>query len=317
MRAFRSTVVCVTVTASLALLSVAANATSADRVGSAAQVTAAIKSSIALTKTPPAVESTLKEYASASSYHLTGPSTFGPCDPYNSEALALAPKPCFAGNLHGTKTIVILGDSNVGNWVPALSLGLAPTPYRLAVFGFSSCGLANLPYTPSWSTLYERCRQWHANLPAAVRALHPVAVLASSGAVGSSISTKTWVNGVKNVFVQTTLGSPSTKRILMGTTPFFVESAVTCLTVHSDPQDCALQYTPGSGYYGSILSRDKKIAKASNATLINGTKYFCYSDTCSPVIGDLLVYSDIDHVTIAYSSFISEVVTSAVLAALK
>ena len=68
-----------------------------------------------------------------SSFDLTGPSTYGSCDPYNSEALALAPKACFFGNLHGSKTIVLVGDSNVGNWVPALSIGLAKTAYRLAV----------------------------------------------------------------------------------------------------------------------------------------------------------------------------------------
>jgi hypothetical protein len=144
-----------------------------------------------------------------------------------------------------------------------------------------------------------------------------VAVLASSGAVASSIPNTTWIKGVKNVFVESTLGSPSTKRILLGTSPFFAESAVSCLTVHTDPLDCSLQYTTGSGYYGSILTRDKKIATASNAVLINTSKFFCYSNTCSPVIGDLLVYSDVDHVTIAYSSFISKAVTGAVLSALK
>jgi hypothetical protein len=51
--------------------------------------------------------------------------------------------------------------------------------------------------------------------------------------------------------------------------------------------------------------------------LVNTSKYFCSSNTCSPVIGNLLVYSDIDHVTIAYSSFISKVITSSVLSALK
>jgi hypothetical protein len=280
-------------------------------------VTSAVKSSISIKTVSPAVAATLKEFSSSSSFDLTGPSTFGNCDPYNSEALALKPKPCLAGNLQGTKTIVLVGDSNVGNWVPALSLGLASTPYRLAVFGFSSCGLANLPYTPAWGSLYERCRQWHANVPAAIRALHPVAVLASSGDVGTQYSNTIWANGVKSLFVEATLGSPTTKRVVMGTSPFFGESAVTCLTVHPDPQDCSLKYTSGSGYYGAVLSRDKVVASTAGAKLVDTNKYFCHSNTCSPVIGNILVYSDIDHVTIAYSSFISKGITGAVLAALK
>jgi len=317
MRTTRAHVACLIMTLTVLIYVGAAAASPSVRVATSAQVTAAVKSSTSLKTTPASVRATLKEYSSPSSFDLTGPSTYGACDPYNSEALALKPKPCYFGNLHGAKTIVLVGDSNVGNWVPALNIGLAATPYRLAVFGYSSCGLSNLPYTSTWGSQYERCRQWHANVPAAIRALHPVAVLASSSAVGTNYPTATWVSGVKNVFVEATLGSPTTKRILMGTSPFYGESVVTCLTVHTDPQDCSLKYTPGSGYYGSTLSRDKKISSASRATLVDTSKYFCHLDTCAPIIGDLLVYSDIDHVTIAYSSFISKVITSAVLSALK
>jgi hypothetical protein len=318
MRSAKKYFACLAITIPILISGSAAYASFTDRVGTTTQVTAAVKSSTTTKTVSAAVAATLKQFSNSStSYDLTGPSTYGSCDPFNSEALALSPKPCFFGNLKGSKTIVLVGDSNVGNWVPALSIGLATTPYRLAVFGFSSCGLANLPYTPSWGSLYERCNQWHKHIPAAIRALHPVAVIAASGDVGSNYSNSVWANGVKNVFAEATLGSPSTKRILMSTSPFFGESAVTCLTVHPDPQDCSLTYTPGSGYFGSVLTRDKLIASVSNATLINANKFLCHKDTCSPVIGNILVYSDIDHITIAYSSFISKGITSAVLAALK
>ena len=307
---------CLAITISVLISGSAAYGAFTDPVGTTAQVTAAVKSSITTKTVSAAVAATLKQFTNtSSSYDLTGPSTYGACDPFNSEALALSPKPCFFGNLRGSKTIVLIGDSNVGNWVPALSIGLAATPYRLAVFGFSSCGLANLAYTSSWGSLYERCRQWHTNVPAAIRALHPVAVLAASGDVGTQYSDTEWAKGIKNVYAS--LRSSSTKRILMGTSPFFGESAVTCLTVHPDPQNCSLAYTPGSGYYGASLTRDKLIASLSNATLIDTNKFLCYKDKCSPVIGNILVYSDIDHITIAYSSFISKGITSAVLAALK
>ena len=317
MRSANKYLACLAITISILISGSAAYASFTDPVGTTTQVTAAVKSSITTKTVSAAVAATLKQFSNSSSYDLTGPSTYGACDPFNSEALALLPKPCFFGNLKGSKTIVLVGDSNVGNWVPALSIGLAATRYRLAVFGFSSCGLANLPYTSSWGSLYERCRQWHANVPAAIRALHPVAVLAASGDVGTQYSDTVWANGVKKVFAEATLESSSTKRILIGTSPFFGESAVTCLTVHPDPQDCSLTYAPGSGYYGAALTRDKLIASLSKATLINTNKFLCYKDACSPVIGNILVYSDIDHITIAYSSFISKGITSAVLAALK
>ena len=225
MRSANKYLACLAITISILISGSAAYASFTDPVGTTTQVTAAVKSSITTKRVSAAVAATLKQFSNSSSYDLTGPSTYGACDPYDSEALALSPKPCFFGNLHGSKTIALVGDSNVGNWVPALSIGLAATQYRLA--------------------------------------------------------------------------------------------AVTCLTVHPDPQDCSLTYAPGSGYYGAALTRDKLIASLSKATLINTNKFLCYKDACSPVIGNILVYSDIDHITIAYSSFISKGITSAVLAALK
>jgi len=146
----------------------AASASPSDHVATSSQLADAVKSSISISTTSASVKDTLQLFAHASSFQLTGPSTFGSCDPYNSAALALSPKPCSFGDLHGTETIVLVGDSNVGNWIPALNLGLANTPYRLAVFGFSGCGLPNLTYTANWGSLYRRCRQWHANVPAAI-----------------------------------------------------------------------------------------------------------------------------------------------------
>ena len=143
-----------------------------------------------------------------------------------------------------------------------------------------------------------------------------MAVVAAAGDAGSVYPTTTWANGVKSLFVDSTRGSPLTKRVLMGISPFFYESAVTCLTAHPDPQDCSLTYTPG-GPYGAALSRDRVIATTSDAALIPTKQFFCFGNVCSPVIANTLVYSDTDHVTIAYSSFISRGVTAAILAALK
>jgi hypothetical protein len=70
-------------------------------------------------------------------------------------------------------------------------------------------------------------------------------------------------------------------------------------------------------YARQRLRRDRAIARSSDATLVTTNQFFCFSDICSPVIANTLVYSDTDHVTIAYSSFISKVITSEVPAALK
>jgi hypothetical protein len=63
-------------------------------------------------------------------------------------------------------------------------------------------------------------------------------------------------------------------------------------------------------YYGNLLERDVSIAKASGATLLPVTPWFCYRLACSPVVGNYIVYIDRDHLSIQYSQYLSGVMYS-------
>jgi len=250
----------------------------------------------------------------------SGVSSFGPCDAYGNPARALHPAPCLLGDAQASRTIVLVGDSNVGNWVPGLDLGLKQAGYRLAVFGFAGCPTPDLTY-PSYAQLtpelLSECNEWHAATPPAIAALHPTAVIAASGTADmTAISSAQWIAGFKKLFDDSTVGAPSTVRILLGTSPFPAPGP-TCLAAHPNPQYCALHDGPGSGtFYSTFLDRDPKIAAASGATLIRTYPWFCKSGTCSPIASNYLVFADKDHVSVAYSTFIAPVITEAVISAI-
>jgi hypothetical protein len=303
-----------------ALAFASASVTATTPPGSARQVAALVKASVSITKTPANLTPSLSQFTSqTASYNLTGVSMFSACDPYLHPDLVTEPKPCVFGDTSGKHTLVIVGDSNVGNWLPALSRGLKTSGYKLDVLAYSGCPAPDLTYTQATAgSIFEQCNEWHQAEPGAVAALHPIAVIVASGAIDlTSVPSATWTAGMERLFTALTYGDPAAKRILMGTSPYFSKPVPECLSSYSNPQECSLKYKLGSGYYGSFLARDPIIATDSRAKLIPTYKWMCTASACSPVIGSYLVYADVDHVTTVYSDFLSDVATDAVLKVLQ
>ena len=106
-----------------------------------------------ITTLPSNLDPPLQGFANSSEAKaLFGMAYFQSCDAYLHTEQAASPSPCFFGDLQSDKTIVLVGDSNVGNWAPALDLGLKEAGYRLAVFAFPGCGTPDLNYA-SFGTL--------------------------------------------------------------------------------------------------------------------------------------------------------------------
>lgn len=251
---------------------------------------------------------------------VAGPAYFWQCDAYGSPIQAASPAPCLFGDLQSTKTIVLVGDSNVGNWAPALDIGLQSAGYRLAVFGFAGCPTPDIhyrSYDQLTSTLLSECNEWHSRVPLAINALHPIAVIAASGEADTSgISNREWIDGFATLFNQSTAGSPTAIRILLGTSPF-PGPTPNCVAATPNPQECALHDTGhSSSDYSTFLARDPSIASASGATLIPTYPWFCHNGICPPIVSRYLVFADQDHATIAYSEYLSPVVTNAVVTAI-
>jgi hypothetical protein len=289
-------------------------ATSTPVPGTAAQVAAAVKSSTSVKSIPADLTPPLQSFEnSAEAFRLSGPAYFTSCDAYGNVKEQSHPKPCLFGDIKSAKTIVLVGDSSVGDWAPGLDIGLKAAGYRLAVFGFAGCPTSDLTYTGNSAAA---CNTWHKAVPSAIRSLHPLAliVVASAGQLGL-IPNKQWIAGIKKLFSEST--AKSTIRILLGTSPVFVEAIPTCLAAHPDPQTCALRYEYGTGYFGKYLGRDPQVASASAATLIPTYQWLCISGSCSPVIGKYLVYADTDHLTIAYGQYLATVATDAVVKVVK
>ena len=59
------------------------------------------------------------------------------------------------------------------------------------------------------------------------------------------------------------------------------------------------------------------MATAVKARLVPTYQWFCADDVCEPVIGHFVAFTDIEHLTIDYSEYLSRVVTASVLRSLR
>lgn len=230
------------------------------------------------------------------------------CDPYDYPEQATKPVPCIFGDKTATRTVVLWGDSNAGNWIPLFDSVFSTLKYKVAVFTFPGCSTPFVPASksgPFVSSKAATCNTFHSKLAAEVRALNPVAIFGVSGA---AFLTKTlpleqqWIAGWKSAFDAMTSGSPSTKRYVIGTSPIMPQDVPKCLALRSKSiQLCGV--TMAKSNYPNIITRDGKVATTAKATLVPVSQWFCQNGICPPVMGSILIYADLDHTT---KTFVAE-----------
>ncbi len=285
-----------------------------------AALASAIASSLTKQALPKGLNPPLAALAGSNVYAEQGTSYLKVnCDPYNYPAEIAKPKPCIYGNVKSKRTIVIFGDSFVGNWLPALDRVGKALGYRVAAFEFAGCVTSFIQPTTgnTVSAANKLCDEWHTTLPAAVEAQKPVAILSANGTSsfgpGGDVA---WIQGMQTAFNEMTATAPSTIRIVISISPSTPQQPVpSCLASYpSSIQKCGLTYVPGKQGYGLFsgsLIRDQNAAVAAHAILLPTVQWFCVNDQCPPVVGKTIVYVDEDHLTTAYSLYLSTVLQQA------
>lgn len=238
------------------------------------------------------------------------------CDPYVVNSQARNPTPCWYGSKTAKRTVVIFGDSFVGNWIPALDLVGKALGFKVAEFSFVGCNTAFVspsgPATGFDENEVKACIAFHANLPRSVNKLDPFAVIAADGAPSwGSASNPSYIAGLDTAFDEMATPANHPIRILLGTGPHLSEAAPSCLVTHpSNIERCNLAYSTSSPL-SAALSRDNASVQGAKVNLIPTYQWICFHDICPVVIGNIDVYADQDHLTIAISKYLSVVLEKA------
>jgi peptidoglycan/LPS O-acetylase OafA/YrhL len=229
---------------------------------------------------------------------------------------------CVYGDPNGKVTVALLGDSHAAQWFPPLQQIAVARHWRLIVETKSGCTPASvLVYNFGLlKRAYTECSTWRAAALARLVEVKPQLVV-TSGSFGNTV--------VQN-------GKKLPKGASIAATTAGMTKTLKQLT-HAGAKVLVLRDTPRPGFdvpdcvssAGQSLAKcaaGRTVAMSGASTgveeaavnLVKDTGYVdldasvCPSDPCAPIIGNVLVYRDTDHMTATYAATLRPILTKAI-----
>lgn len=226
------------------------------------------------------------------------------------DADVVEPPGCFFGDPVGSRTMVLLGDSHAGQWLPAFDAVGKRLGWKVELMAKAGCPAASLDFRRAYQSFTQRligpapqCIPWLENSIARINATAPdMVVLASCNGCeymvdvnGDVLTREVWAAGLEETFRRITV--PDATLVVLGDIPR-IKNAVDCLALRADNvQACSQPVERATAAtYNDV---ERQVAESAGVPFIDVTPWFCAA-TCSPVIGNMVVYTNDYHVTATY-----------------
>jgi peptidoglycan/LPS O-acetylase OafA/YrhL len=212
---------------------------------------------------------------------------------------------------HRKRTIAVVGGSHSSQWLPALKMIAELSGWEVFAFTKSNCPFY-LGETVSEKEVGS-CRQWNQNVLQVVLELHPDAVFMTSTRYNGDADDEFVPDGYINAWHQ--LGDAGIKVIALRDNPDFEFDVSACVELHgADSPLCAL---PRHRMLEVPSPTELIPNPPSTVKFIDLSDYFCDGQTCPPVIGNVLVYRHMNHITATYVRTLAPMLKSALDEALQ
>lgn len=208
--------------------------------------------------------------------------------------------PCIYGDIHGTKSVYLFGDSHAAQWFPTLNSIAASNGLKLVVLTKSSCPAASVRLADQGAFRNAPCELWRENSFKRIAKAHPWAVFVSNFehyAAPQSVSNaqRWWRDGVSSTMSR--LNSMAMHTIYMEDTPWPNRDIPACLLQKSA---CQTARPPMQTW----LTHDLK----GKSDVIDPTNWFC-AKTCPAIQVGIVVYRDSTHMSVDFSMHLIPLLT--------
>lgn len=215
---------------------------------------------------------------------------------------------CVFGDARSDVAVVLFGDSHARMWLPAIIPIATADHLKLIVIGRTGCSLA----IHRISRMFGGCASVIANDIKVIDGIRPAAIIMSDRTSYTGVTHAQWQAGLTETIDDLRLSEA--KVAMIGDIQVFnsgmASDLLECLAVHPTVvQDCAVS-NPNGAAPGQEQAEERATSLAHDL-YINPTPWLCTRQTCSPVIGDNIVYWDAAHVSVKYAAYLSGVMGSA------
>lgn len=204
-------------------------------------------------------------------------------------------KECSFGVIENPEHVVALvGGSHSGHWFPALEVIAEDLNIRIDVYNKNTCRFASDDFD---GELDESCMEWNENLQE-ILLENPPDLLFTTATVDSGDTVPTayidkWkeFEGVTEIFA-------------VRDNPRMDQDPTFCLE-NNTVEECSV---PRSEALSDVVPWENSEGIPENVTFADMSEYFCLSDTCPPVVGNVLVYRDKHHLTTLYAQTMGPII---------
>ncbi|WP_086150823.1 acyltransferase family protein [Cellulosimicrobium sp. KWT-B] len=208
---------------------------------------------------------------------------------------------CVYGDPEGTTTVAAVGDSKMLQWQPVLDRLAREQGWKLVVLTKTSCAwTAATPHIDGEP--YDECVEWNQRLDEELERLDPAVILTSqyqSDAIDPSggTSVDAMVDGLRTVWESARARGATVGVVLDNPHP--EGNVYECVAAHPDALvECAFDRDAGTERSAAPVQR-LAADGVDGVEVVDLTSAVC-TQTCWPVVGDVLVYRQTTHLTRTY-----------------
>lgn len=217
---------------------------------------------------------------------------------------------CIYGDLDGTKTVMLVGDSHAAHWQPALDRAGKGQGWQIVALTKSSCPAttARVRHTINTGRAYAECSSAHRDILTRVALVKPDLVVLSSmvwdGDDWQGVGRRAWLAGVTEFASELHIAG-ARKVLWLGDVPKPGSNIPECLSAHPDSiASCAPE--PGAAWNAEIEAEVEEATRAGGGLYEATHQWLCVVSGCPVIVGNLLVYRDDSHLTREASRWLSE-----------
>jgi hypothetical protein len=214
---------------------------------------------------------------------------------------------CVFGDVHGSKTMVLYGDSHALMWFPALDAIATAARWRLVALMNYGCPVANVSV---WDVFTNRplfgCAGFRTHTIRRIKALDPSLVIVSEAfysldAQDKPITDAAWTKALASSLHA--LHGKRTRTTLIGQS-YLLPTPLACLAAYPNAiQTCSRK--PATTFAGELLA-DRAAAKATSTAYVSELPWLCAA-TCTAVVGGYIVYQSSGHLSTTYVDYLRDV----------
>ncbi|MFA6157096.1 acyltransferase family protein [Mesorhizobium sp.] len=198
---------------------------------------------------------------------------------------------CMLGDPDGTRTIVVAGDSHAAQWIPAIDRIARDRKWKLVTFTKAACPFTRAAVTDNGKS-YEACAKWRDNVLTEIGRLRPDLLFTSQSRY-SSTPEPAMIEGLRSIWAE--LNEEGVRVIAIRNTPYLKFDPGDCLA--ADPAKCVTVRKEVEA--SNVLA--VAAAPLPGVRVVDMNDALCGRETCSAVVGNIIVWRDVHHMTATYA----------------